>query len=140
MAVRSDKWLVVVCGFQFLLVIFFRFIRPSHGISERIVRECARPHPRDGTGERHCAEHDRYDWRGSVHHYAAHAELYGRTAGHDWLDRGSTVCGVRRDGLGGARRGHAGIGRVVSLSARNLWAAENGTADFVLVHLATFIF
>ena len=47
---------------------------------------------------------------------------------------------VRRAGVGGVGSGAASVGGIVSLSARDVWAAEMGTADFVPLYLAGVIF
>ncbi len=63
----------------------------------------------------------------------------GRPAGDAGMDIGRAAGHLRRPGLGGTGRGHAGVGRVVSLSERNLRAAEAGAAGFFPVYLATLL-
>src|ERR1017187_7341874 len=46
---------------------------------------------------------------------------------------------LRRAGLGGTRRRHAGVRRLVWLFERDLWAAETGARCFVPLYLATLI-
>ena len=94
--------------------------------------------PRHRRGQRHRAEHDRHDRRGTVHHHPADRGRDGRTAGHAGLDSRRGLRHVRRAGVGGTGRGHARVGRIVSLSARDLRAAATGTADFFSLHLAAF--
>ena len=45
---------------------------------------------------------------------------------------------LRWAGVGGTGRGHAGVGRIVSLPERKLWAERRRAADFVSVYLAAF--
>ena len=99
----------------------------------------SRPDPRHGPRERYCAQHDRHDRRGAVHHHAAGPGRDGRAAGHAGLGGGRAVGGVRRAGVGGTGRRVPGVGRIVSLPERDLWAEKMGTADFVFVYLATFL-
>ncbi len=54
------------------------------------------------------------------------------------MDCGSAAGNLRRIGLRGIEFGHAGVGRIVSLSAGDLWAAWLGAADFFSFHLAAF--
>ena len=92
-----------------------------------------------GSGQRDRAEHDRHDRRGAVHHHAAGVERHGRTAGDAGMGAGRAARSLRRFGLRGTKRGPAGIGRIVSLSARDLRSAEMGTPDFLPVHLAGIV-
>src|SRR2546430_5077680 len=55
------------------------------------------------------------------------------------MDCWGAVCGLRWPGVGRIRGGHARVGRIISLPTRDIWPAENGPADFVLVYLADFV-
>src|SRR5260370_18532618 len=46
---------------------------------------------------------------------------------------------LRWAGMGGAWRGDAGVGRVVSVFERCLWSAEVGASGFLSIYLATLI-
>ena len=97
------------------------------------------PDPRHGLGERHRAEYDRHDRCGSVHHHAAGPGRDGRSAGAAGMGFGSVAGGVRRTGFRRTGGSAAGFGRIVSLPARNLWAADLGAADLVSVYLAGIV-
>src|SRR5579872_30326 len=53
---------------------------------------------------------------------------------------GGAAGGVRRAGVGGVGRGDAEVGRIVPVSAGDLWFGEVGAADFVFVYLAGVVF
>src|SRR5579862_7717736 len=114
-------------------------IHPTNGFSNQFKGKFARSDPRYGSGERHRAEHDRHDRRGSVHHHAAGFERNGWTAGAAGVDSRRSACSLRWSGVCGIGRGAAALGRTVPLPARNLWPAEMGTPAVILVYLATFV-
>src|ERR1700733_10250091 len=109
----------------------------ADSISESI--EFARPDPRDGAGERDCAQHDRHDRRGAVHYHAAGGYGDGRAAGIAGMGGRCAVSSVRRTGVRGVGFDVSWIRRLLSIPERDLRAAEMGTADFVSVHLAALL-
>src|SRR6202140_3162326 len=113
------------------LILLANVIQPS--------KQFSGPHPWDGAMERHGAQHDRHDWRGSVHYHASGLERDGRAAGTAGMDFGSATCRLRWLGVCGIGRGAAHVRRILSLLARNLWSAEMGTANFVSVYLASIL-
>src|SRR5580698_3186702 len=55
------------------------------------------------------------------------------------MDRGRSAGGVRRAGIGRTGFDVSRVRWIVSIPERDLWAAKVGAADFVSVHLATFL-
>src|SRR5581483_689668 len=58
---------------------------------------------------------------------------------HAGLDPWGGLCHLRWTDLGRTRRRHAEIGRIVPLSARDLWARSTWKARLVSLHLAAFV-
>src|ERR1039458_6678952 len=74
---------------------------------------------------------------GTVYYDPADHNRDGRAAGDAGLGAGRAARRLRWAGLGRTGRGHAGVGRIVSVFERNLWAAEAGTAHIFSLYLAT---
>src|SRR5580693_10182900 len=55
------------------------------------------------------------------------------------MDRGRAARGMRWAGVGGTGLDVSRVGWIVPLLKRDLWAAKMGPADFVSLHLATFL-